>query len=144
MGKFDDLDRYLIRRGHSWVYYRRVPTALAALDSRAPFIRHALGTRDLAIARRSRDVLAAADDELWAALTVDEHVDRSRSRYAAAIKRVKAMGSVIPRPKTWDARRVGMNSRADSKRLCPPQRLDRWNRRCWAQSLNRRTGSKTL
>ncbi|MHA6729114.1 DUF6538 domain-containing protein [Devosia sp. A369] len=92
MGRLDDLDRYLKRRGHSWVYYRRVPTALAALDSRAPFIRHALGTRDLAIARRARDVLAAADDELWASLTLSENVDRSRSRYAAALKRVKAMG----------------------------------------------------
>lgn len=92
MGKLDDLDRYLKRRGHSWVYYRRVPTALSNLDTRAPFIRHALGTRDLAIARRARDVLAVADDELWASLTLSENVDRSRTRYAAAVKRVKAMG----------------------------------------------------
>jgi integrase len=92
MGKLDLLDQYLKRRGHSWVYYRRVPTALLALDARAPLIRQALGTRDLAVARRARDLLAAADDELWAALTLDEHVDRSRSRYAAALKRVKAMG----------------------------------------------------
>ena len=92
MGKFDNLDQYLRRRGHSWVYYRRVPAGLSSLDSRAPFVRQALGTRDLAIARRARDLLAAADDELWASLTVDENVDRSRSRYAAALKRVKAMG----------------------------------------------------
>ncbi|MCZ4345541.1 DUF6538 domain-containing protein [Devosia neptuniae] len=104
----DDLDRYLKRRGHSWVYYRRVPTALAVLDSRAPFIRQALGTRDLAIARRARDLLATADDELWASLTLDENVDRSRSRYAAAVKRVKAMGfgytpaEELGRSATWD------------------------------------------
>lgn len=92
MGKLDDLDRYLKRRGHSWVYYRRVPTALSALDTRAPFIRHALGTRDLAIARRARYILAVADDELWASLTLNESVDRSRTRYAVALNRVKATG----------------------------------------------------
>ena len=92
LARLGDTDRYLKRRGYSWVYYRRVPTALAVLDPRAPFIRHALGTRDLAIARRARDLLASADDELWASLTLGENVDRSRSRYAAAVKRVKAMG----------------------------------------------------
>tara|TARA_R110002126_G_scaffold157588_2_gene305040 strand:- start:5242 stop:6636 length:1395 start_codon:yes stop_codon:yes gene_type:complete len=108
LGKLDDLDRYLKRRGHSWVYYRRVPTALAALDSRAPFIRQALGTRDLAIARRARDVLAAADDELWASLTLNENIDRSRTRYSTALKRVKAMGfgytsaEDLARSATWD------------------------------------------
>lgn len=86
------LDRYLKRRGYSWVYCRRVPTPLLQLDGRGPVIRQALGTRDLAIARKARDVLAAADDELWASLTLGENVDRSRSRYAAALKRVKAMG----------------------------------------------------
>ena len=108
MGRLSDLDRYLKRRGYSWVYYRRVPSALAELDSRAPFVRHALGTRDLAVARRARDVLAAADDELWASLTLGENVDRSRNRYAAALKRVKAMGfGYIPaeelgRSASWD------------------------------------------
>ncbi len=108
LARLGDIDRYLKRRGHSWVYYRRVPTALAALDPRAPFIRHALGTRDLAIARRARDLLAAADDELWASLTLGENVDRSRSRYAAAVKRVKAMGfgytpaEELGRSASWD------------------------------------------
>jgi len=108
LARIGDLDRYLKRRGHSWVYYRRVPTSLAALDRRAPFIRHALGTRDLAIARRARDLLAAADDELWASLTLGENVDRSRGRYAAAVKRVKAMGfgytpaEELGRSATWD------------------------------------------
>ena len=68
-----------------------MPTALVSLDTRAPFIRQALGTRDLAIARRARDLLVAADNGLWAALTLDENVDRSRVRYAAALKRVKAL-----------------------------------------------------
>jgi integrase len=108
MSRFGDLDRYLKRRGNSWVYYRRVPTALANLDARAPSIRHALGTRDLAVARRSRDVLAAADDELWASMTLGENIDRSRSRYAAALKRVKAMGfgyasaADLGRSASWD------------------------------------------
>ena len=64
---------------------------MVSLDTRAPFIRQALGTRDLAIARRARDLLVAADNGLWAALTLDENVDRSRVRYAAALKRVKAL-----------------------------------------------------
>ena len=108
MGRLDDRDLYLKRRGHSWVSYRRVPAALSALDSRAPFIRLALGTRDLAIARRARDVLSVADDELWASLTLNESVDRSRARYAVALNRVKAMGfgytSVedLERSATWD------------------------------------------
>tara|TARA_R110000868_G_scaffold23357_1_gene94325 strand:+ start:2322 stop:3704 length:1383 start_codon:yes stop_codon:yes gene_type:complete len=108
MGKLDELDRYLKRRGHSWVYYRRVPTALASRDSRAPFIRQALGTRDLAVARRARDLLASADDELWASLTLDENVDRARNRYAQALKRVKAMGfgyltaEELGRNASWD------------------------------------------
>jgi hypothetical protein len=52
--------------------------------------------------------LAAADDELWASLTLGENVDRSRNRYAAALKRVKAMGfGYIPaeelgRSASWD------------------------------------------
>jgi hypothetical protein len=43
---------------------------VAAIDVRAPLIRQALDTRGLAVARRARDLLAAADEELWAALTL--------------------------------------------------------------------------
>lgn len=92
MGTLSHLDRYLKRRGYSWVYNRRVPTTLLALDPRGPVIRQALGTRDLAVARKARDMLVAADDELWASMTLGENTDRSKNKYAAALKRVKAMG----------------------------------------------------
>ncbi len=92
MGSLSHLDRYLKRRGYSWVYCRRVPTPLLELDSRGPVVRQALGTRDLVIARKARDLLAAADDELWASMTLGENVGRSKDRYTAALLRVKAMG----------------------------------------------------
>jgi hypothetical protein len=40
----------------------RVPKSVEAFDARFPLIRTALGTNDLALARRQRDRLAEADD----------------------------------------------------------------------------------
>lgn len=108
MGNRIKIDLYLKRRGDSWVYCRRVPTTVASLDSRAPTVRQALGTRDLAVARQQRDLLAAADDELWASLFLNDNVDHSRSRYAAALNRVKALGfgfvptEVLSRTANWE------------------------------------------
>ena len=108
MPKPNELDRYLKRRGYSWLYYRRVPTRLAQLDRRFPVIEQALGTRDLVVARKARDLLASADDDLWASMTLGENVERSRSRYAAALKRVRAMGfgyvpaEELSRTASWD------------------------------------------
>lgn len=92
MGRRVDLDRYLKRRGHSWTYNRRVPTVLLGLDNRGPVIRQALGTRDLAIARKARDLLEAADDERWGALMAGTAGDDTSARYAAAVRLASALG----------------------------------------------------
>lgn len=101
-------DLYLIKRGQSWVYHRRVPTPLLEADGRGRFVRQALGTRDLAVARKQRDLLAAADDELWSSMTLQTNLDGSRAKYTAALKRVRALGfgyataDEIGRSATWE------------------------------------------
>lgn len=92
MPRLIDLDRYLKRRGESWTYCRRVPTALKSLDPRAPVIRQALGTRDLAAARRARDVLEAADEERWAGLMSGTALPDAATRHAAAVRLALALG----------------------------------------------------
>jgi len=61
------------------------------LDARAPHVRLSLKTDDLALARRKRDMLEAADDALWASLTTGSEADPARRRYDAAVKRVEAL-----------------------------------------------------
>lgn len=88
----EDVDRYLVTINGRYHYKRRVPTALSHIDKRAPHVRMSLKTKDLALARRKRDQLEAADDALWASLMTDGVTDPARRRYDAAIKRVEAMG----------------------------------------------------
>ena len=92
MPRLIDLDRYLKRRGHSWSYHRRVPTSLLAQDPRAPIVRQALGTRDLAAARRARDILEVADDERWSAMMAGNKSSSSDARHAAAVRMALALG----------------------------------------------------
>lgn len=87
-----DVDRYLSLRDEHWQYKRKVPATLAELEPRGAMIRISLKTRDLAEARRKRDALEAADNELWASLLVGNDGDTARRRYAAAVKRAEAMG----------------------------------------------------
>jgi len=89
----NDPDRYLSKLfSDNYFYKRRVPTAVAALDSRAPIIRIALKTDDLVLARKKRDMLEAADDALWGSFLEDGVTDPARRRYEAAVKRVEAYG----------------------------------------------------
>lgn len=92
LGRRVDLDRYLKRRGYSWTYNRRVPALLLGVDDRGPVIRQALGTRDLAIARKARDLLEAADDERWGALMAGTAGSETASRYTAAVRLATALG----------------------------------------------------
>lgn len=64
-------DRFLIPRNGILYYWRRVPTGLCAIDTRAPIVRHSLKTDDLAKARAQRDILEKADNQLWAAMLLD-------------------------------------------------------------------------
>lgn len=85
-------DRYIFWINGNAQYMRRVPAKLSHLDKRAPTVRMSLKTDDLALARRKRDQLEAADDALWAAMLVDDDIDPARRRYESAVKRVEAMG----------------------------------------------------
>lgn len=85
-------DRHLAERAGNYHYKRRVPTQIAHLDQRSPVVRMSLKTDDLALARRKRDLLEAADDELWASMIVDGANDPARRRYEAAVRRVEALG----------------------------------------------------
>lgn len=88
----DDPDRYLHKRQGNFHYKRRVPLSVAHLDDRAPHVRMSLKTDDRAMARKKRDLLADADDALWASLiTKGGADDPARRRYEAAVKRVEAL-----------------------------------------------------
>jgi integrase len=88
----NDPDRYIFWINGNAQYRRRVPVDLAGADPRAPAVRMSLKTDDLAMARRKRDQLEAADDALWASMLVGGDVDPARRRHEAAVRRVEAVG----------------------------------------------------
>jgi len=87
-----DPDRYIAWINGNAQYRRRVPSDLTHLDHRSPTVRMSLKTDDLALARRKRDQLEAADDALWASMLVDGVTDPARRRYEAAVRQVEAFG----------------------------------------------------
>lgn len=87
-----DEERFLILRAGRYHYKRRVPSTVAHLDPRAPHVRTSLKTDDVRLARKKRDLLASADDALWASLIVDGVTDPARRRYEAAVRRAEALG----------------------------------------------------
>ncbi|MGO6808808.1 DUF6538 domain-containing protein [Rhizobium ruizarguesonis] len=89
---FSDPDRHLSQRNGYYTYKRRVPAQVAALDSRAPTIRIALGTRDLGEARMKRDAHEQADDELWASFCAGGDQAAAFARYNAVVARAAALG----------------------------------------------------
>lgn len=84
--------RHMHLRGGIWHYKRRVPSSIAEADQRAPVVRISLKTGDLGVAMLKRDMLEAADDELWGALLSETPADQAMGRYKAAVKRVEALG----------------------------------------------------
>lgn len=88
-----DQDRYLaLQPGGAFHYKRRVPVIIAHLDQRAPHVRVSLKTDDIALARRKRDLMEAADDALWASMITDGVTDPARRRYESAVRHVEALG----------------------------------------------------
>ena len=85
-------DRFLVLRGETYHYKRRVPSEIADIDGRAPHVRMSLKTSDLARARAARDALAAADDAYWAELLADEDGEAAKLRHRAAVRRAEAIG----------------------------------------------------
>jgi integrase len=87
-----DPDRYLVMRGGVFYYRRRVPGEVRHLDTRGESVRHSLKTSDLAQARAMRDVLEAADAELWSSLLQDKPREAAAARYQSAVRRAQALG----------------------------------------------------
>jgi len=125
----EDVDRYLVTINGRYHYKRRVPISVAHLDKRAPHVRASLKTKDLALARRKRDQMEAADDALWASFMTDGVTDPARRRYEAAVRRVEAMGfsfrssRQFEKPEAFDdlvdRLRIVMDSR-DEQAVGPP------------------------
>lgn len=90
--KTSDPKRYIQLRDGMYYYKRRVPGVVGDKDVRGPILRISLKTDDLAIALAKRDLLEAADNDLWGALIVEADVDAARKRYAAAKSRAEALG----------------------------------------------------
>lgn len=55
-------------------------------------MRQALSTRELAAARRARDLLEIADDERWSAMMAGKRNSGANDRHAAAVKMAWALG----------------------------------------------------
>lgn len=91
-------DRYLLKRGGKYHYKRRIPSEVILLDTRGVFVQQSLKTEDLAEARAKRDILERADDEFWSSLILGENADTASTRYAAARKRVEALGFTYRHP----------------------------------------------
>lgn len=87
------LDRFLVLRSGVYYYWRRVPKKVEHFDDRAPIIRHSLSTDDIAIARQQRDLLEAANREMWASLLGgDGSPEKALAGYQAARHRAAALG----------------------------------------------------
>ena len=61
-------NRYLVRRGERWYYFRRIPKRYAHIDART-YSKAALNTDSLTVARERRDAMADADENLWDGLS---------------------------------------------------------------------------
>lgn len=85
-------DRFLQQRAGNFYYKRRVPIEVADLDDRAPHVRIALKTDDVAMARIKRDALELADNEYWASLLSGSEHALAQKQYTAAMKRAQAFG----------------------------------------------------
>lgn len=90
-----DPDRFVAELQGNYHYKRKVPVTVGRLDERFPTVRMSLKTRDLALARKKRDQLEAADNALWASMIVDGVTDPAKRRYEAAVRRVEALGFVF-------------------------------------------------
>jgi len=93
MALMRDLDQYLQQRGKRWHYVRRVPKKYMDFDTRT-YVRKALKTSSLEVARARRDELAKADDQYWKSIEssaggLAEETARAR-RTKQAIKRYEA------------------------------------------------------
>ena len=83
-------DRYLLKRGPVYYYWRRVPKEYRDIDPRDR-IKISLKTGSLHGARTVRDEMEKADDHYWESITAGSPSHQARARYEAAIHRAKAL-----------------------------------------------------
>jgi len=102
-----DPDRFIVERGGTFHYKRRVPASVADADNRAPHVRVTLKTRDRALARQKRDALEAADDAFWASLLNGDGMELAKLRHHEAVKRSEAMGFAYRPIETAGPARLG-------------------------------------
>jgi len=88
--KQNHLDRYLTERDGIFYYKRRVPTRLVGRDERGEHVRISLGTDDRGKARSMRDIYEAADNDLWAGLTLGD--EGAFAKYHNTVKAAQALG----------------------------------------------------
>jgi len=96
-------NHYLEQRGHHWYYKRRVPRRYAEIDTRR-YIKAALHTDSLSVARARRDAMADADEAFWEGAMLEQLGERcsdpemqtaAACRHRSAQRRAKAMGFVF-------------------------------------------------
>ena len=89
-------NRYLVRRGERWYYFRRIPKRYAHIDART-YSKAALNTDSLTVARERRDAMADADENLWDAALSELGNNPTPEvakvcRYRSAQRRAQAIG----------------------------------------------------
>lgn len=89
-------NRYLVRRGERWYYFRRVPKRYADVDTRT-YSKAALNTDSLTVARERRDAMADADENQWDAALAELGNNPTPEvakvcRYRSAQRRAQAIG----------------------------------------------------
>lgn len=89
-------NRYLVRRGERWYYFRRIPKRYAVIDMRT-YSKAALNTDSLTVARERRDAMADADENAWDAALAELGNNPTAEvanacRYRSAQRRAQAIG----------------------------------------------------
>ena len=89
-------NRYLVRRGERWYYFRRIPKRFAEVDDRT-YSKASLNTDSLTVARERRDAMADADEQQWESMIAELGNNPTPEiakicRYRSAQRRARAMG----------------------------------------------------
>lgn len=85
-------ERFLSLRGGVYQYYRRIPSRVAHLDSRAPYVRITLKTGDIRKAMALRDIYEKADNEFWASLVLGSDHETALAQYKTVVAHATALG----------------------------------------------------
>jgi len=101
-------NRYLVRRGERWYYFRRIPKRFAEVDNRT-YSKASLNTDSLTVARERRDAMADADEQQWDSRLAELGKNPTPEvakvcRYRSAHRRARAMGVLFQLVETLAAK----------------------------------------